>query len=89
MSNEEKVEKKQSKRRNRYLKAVKAIQHTALTFEGSNSSGRELTYQQALSILLRHRELKEAKLDAISNEELLNQIEICYKQRANQLTENN
>lgn len=67
------------KNKNRFARPVAIIQAAAL------QSGRELTYQQALSIHFRSRQLhRESNFhsDRISPEELERQINRCYEQRS-------
>jgi len=78
------TEEKKKKRRNKYLKFVTAIQNNALTTKLPNCASTELTYQQALSVLLRSRQLaREGALhpNRIDPEEMAKQVDICYKQR--------
>ena len=66
---------------------VVAIQAAALNTNLSNGVKRELTFQQAYSILIRSKSLsREAVFRPceITNEELRAQTEECYRQRRNQ-----
>lgn len=71
-------------KRSRFENAVNKIQEAALIAGTENSLPRELTYQQALSIHLRSRQL--ARESSRSNDapsgRIADQIEYCYKQRA-------
>lgn len=72
------------KRRNKYLKDTTRVQQVALSGSCPNGVKKELTYQQALSIILRSRQLyREGLIHAnkIGEKQLANQIERCYEQR--------
>ena len=76
-------EEKKSKR-NKYLKHVDKIQDASINTELSNCVSKELEYQQALSVLLRSRQLtREGKLhpNAIRPEVKTKQVDKCYEQR--------
>jgi len=78
------TEEKTKKRRNKYLKHVAMVQSNAMTTKLLNCANRELTYQQALSILLRSRQLaREGALhpNRISQERKTEQVNRCYVQR--------
>lgn len=71
-------------KRNKYLKHVNEIQDTAVDTDLSNCVGKELEYQQALSILLRSRQLtREGKLhpSTIHPKVKAKQMDKCYEQR--------
>jgi len=73
-------------RPNKYLNDVTDIQTVCLNIKLENGVPRELTYQQALSVLLRSQQLvREGKMhpNRLSDEQMKRQIDICYEQRAN------
>ena len=80
-------EDKKPKRRNKYLSRVHAIQTASITVSLENCVIKDLGYQQALSILLRHEQLaREGKLhpSQISPEKKAMQTNKCYEQRSRQ-----
>lgn len=69
----------------KYLKDVEAIQESAVLMGAFTGVVKELTYQQGLSILLRHRQLVQEGINysnTLTPEEKAEQIEKCYEQRA-------
>lgn len=69
---------------NKYFKFVEVIQDSAFNFNLLNGISVELTYQQALSIHLRSRQLiREGALhpNQLDTKFLTNQIDKCYKQQ--------
>ena len=84
----EQEQQKPRPRRNRNLKFVTRIQENAKNTRLSNCKNIELTYQQALSIYLRSRQLVRDGAfhpHLISGERKSRQVDICYKQRQHQL----
>ena len=85
------IEQEQQKprpRRNRNLKFVNRIQESAERTRLPNSKNVELTYQQALSIHLRSRQLVRDGAyhpHLISGDRKLRQVDMCYEQRHRQL----
>jgi len=76
---------KENKKRNRYERPVAEIQETALSNTLENGVCMELTYQQALSIHLRSRQLAREsghRDSGITDDEYSRQIDRCYHQRA-------
>lgn len=74
-------------RRNKFAKVVSNIQETALQGGGHNLVSKELTYQQALSIHLRSRQLARegaARPHGMNKGLLAKQVERCYEQRKRQ-----
>ena len=67
----------------KYLNAVEQIQDNALFNDLPNGIKVELTYQQALSILLREGQLKRegSSVGKLSKKAKLRQIERCYEQQ--------
>lgn len=69
---------------NKYLQFVEEIQQNALLSQNDNCIDFELTYQQALSIYLRSRQLILESIvhpATISPDEKVKQINKCYRQR--------
>ena len=66
---------------------ILTIQQTALQ-GGDNKLPRELTYQQAFSILLRSWELAEEG-SGITRKEKAKQVKTCWRQREEQLRAEN
>lgn len=76
---------KGKKKFNRYQRPVTEIQEAALSNTLENGVCRELTYQQALSIHLRSRQLaKESRHrnSGLSDTEFSRQVDRCYYQRS-------
>lgn len=76
---------KNSKKRNRYERPVASIQEVALSNTLGNGVVRELTYQQALSIHLRSRQLareNEHRGSGLPSNEYERQVNHCYHQRS-------
>lgn len=83
------MEERKPKRRrkgNKFAKAVNTIQESALRGGGQNLVSRELSYQQALSIHLRSKQLarESSRSSNIKPEILAQQVERCYEQRKRQ-----
>jgi hypothetical protein len=79
-------EEKKKPKRNKYLRDVTKIQDAAINTNLPNCVSRELEYQQALSVLLRSRQLiREGGLhpNRISTKIKAEQIDKCYEQREN------
>jgi hypothetical protein len=77
---------RQQKRSDNRDRRVRAIQSTAFNTKLPNGVQRELTYNQALSILIRSRQLyNESREGMLSDSELRSQINACYAQRAREL----
>ena len=76
---------KNKKRRSRYEQPVAIIQEAALNAGLSNCVSTELTYQQALSVLLRSRQLDRESNQrslGVTPETMARQTDHCYRQRA-------
>lgn len=81
------TEKKENKFQARNLRKAEKIQASALNNSLSNGIKTEITIEQALSILFRHKQLKRESNyhpHLISDKEKARQIERCYEQRARQ-----
>ncbi len=77
-------EEEQTERRNKYLEDANEIYDAAIGTILPNCVSKELTYQQALSILLRSRQLaREGKMhpSKIHPKMRDTQIDKCYAQR--------
>jgi len=84
---EQKQQKPRRPRRNRNLKFVDRIQENALNTKNPNCTSTELTYQQALSVHLRSRQLiRDGAFHPhlISEANKAKQGNRCYEQRKRQ-----
>ncbi|KKM15043.1 hypothetical protein LCGC14_1700040 [marine sediment metagenome] len=84
----EQEQQKLRPRRNRNLKFVTRIQENAESTKLPNCTNTKLTYQQALSVHLRSRQLVRDGAfhpHLISGERKSRQVNICYEQRHRQL----
>ena len=80
MEKQSRPNKKQSKR----IKDIERIQSVAFNARARGSISKNLTFQQALSILLRSQELI-SETEGITHEEKARQIDECWRQKREQL----
>lgn len=76
--NDKKLENKHMLEMDVIRERIAAVQESALNPVNPNCVSRELTFQQAWSIVLRSEELTNYPTD---NQQLLREIETCYRQR--------